>query len=573
MPVLSWNTPITLSGFIASDPHVIIDANGNSTAVWVEQSTYNEGEISQSDTTIIGSSTTFTSSMVGGIITYANGIKVPITAFISDILLTTTTSLTVTNQSYTIYYNGIIAAKYLSLDGSSKDPIKYLSTVGNNAITPKICIDGNGIISVIWSENTIINYASNNDNWSSVISLSKEIGAHDPVMSIDSDGNVAVCWIKNGQIETIIKSISSGIWSSITTFNTSNSDNPSIAIGGGIITIVWQTKPTTRDQIIASTAMIVDGEFSTPVNIIGIVNEGHMHKFPKVAVDSNGNSLVVWFRSDFNGNNIVVLSASLINGASLWNLPLKISSPGMRNSSNLIIRIAIDFVGNCYILWTSSTVENYYNIECSSKQLGNNFNPSFKIINNNVTAKYASMSISSLSDLFITYMYYDGFNSTIQAVETNIGGPPLNNYTLPITISEENTNNAYPCGAITLTDDMINVVAVWQTYDSINKTTTIQLATGSKPLLEPPTNLTVNQTINDFGIFSQFDNTLNWISSTDPNTIGYNIYRDNIFIGQVDFTTTKFIDRNCVTGITVIYSIVSLDKNFQQSRRIEVSIS
>src|ERR1700747_537301 len=104
MSVLSWNTPTTISGFTASDARVVIDKNGNATAVWVEQSTYNVGTASQSGTTVTGTGTTFTSSMVGGTIVYANGITANITAFNSATSLTTSQSLTVSNQNYTIYY-------------------------------------------------------------------------------------------------------------------------------------------------------------------------------------------------------------------------------------------------------------------------------------------------------------------------------------------------------------------------------------------------------------------------------------------------------------------------------------
>src|SRR5207249_2217368 len=162
-------------------------------------------------------------------------------------------------------------------------------------------------------------------------------------------------------------------------------------------------KPTTVDQIITSTATTVGGAFSTPVNIVGIVNAGHMHNYPKVAVDPNGNSLAIWYRSDFGGAtntdyiNVLVLAATLVSGASI--------------------------------------------------------------------------SISSLSDVLIIYMYYDGTNSVIQALETDIGGYPLNVYTAPNTISMTNTNTAHPRGSISLTGTTVNVIGVWQSYDSINNTT------------------------------------------------------------------------------------------------------
>src|SRR5436853_1112194 len=198
MSVLTWNTPVTISGFTASDARVIIDLSGNSTSAWVEQSIYNTGTSSQSGTTITGSGTTFTSSMVGGTITYANGITAHITAFISATSLTTTESLTVTNQAYTIYYNGIITTKNLP-NGGSWSSATQLSTVGNNATTPKIGIDSTGIVSVVWIENTVINYASYSGTWSAVTALSTGTGSSNPTMSVNSSGDVVVAWTKSAK--------------------------------------------------------------------------------------------------------------------------------------------------------------------------------------------------------------------------------------------------------------------------------------------------------------------------------------------------------------------------------------
>src|SRR5205085_11068454 len=97
--------------------------------------------------------------------------------------------------------------------------------------------------------------------------------------------------------------------------------------------------------------------------------------------------------------------------------------------------------------------------------------------------------------------------------------------------------------------------------------TIIQAVTGSKSLLGSPTAFSVTQVTNNYGVFNEFDNILNWTLSTDPNVIAYNIYRNNIFIAQVDSTTNQYIDTNSVQsgiGTTVIYSIASIDSTIQQ---------
>lgn len=583
MSVLTWNTPVSISGPTASDPHVVIDLSGNCTAVWVEQNVYNTGTASQSGTTITGSGTVFTSSMVGGTLVYANGITVSITAFVNSTTLTTSTSLTVSSQSYNIYYNGFIKTSTLPFGGSWSLPIQ-LSTSGDNSLTPRIGIDSNNIISVVWEENNVINYASYNGTWSSVVTISSSTGASNPSIAVDSAGDIAVVWTQSGNTNAITKPISTGLWSSITTFSTvSNSDHPNVAIGGGIITAIWHAKPSTQDEIFAATATVTSGSFGTPVNLV-VTSTGHMHNYPKVAVDTFGNSIAVWYRSDLGGStntdyiNVMVLASTLSSGASSWGIPVTVSysSYGMMNPANLTIKCSIDLSGNAYILMTTSTYGNDFNIEANIRQVSGILSGSYVLIDYNLTAFATDISISPLSDVLVVYTYYDGTNCDIQAVETDIGGYPVNYYTAPSNVSNAGTNNSQPRGAITIVGSTVNAVVVWQNYDSSSNTTLIQAATGSKSLLGPPTGLTVNQTTNNFGVFNEFDNNLFWTASTDPNVAGYNIYRDNIFILQVGSGTTNMVDNNRVqtgTGTTVTYSVASFDNYFQQSQRVITSIS
>ncbi len=68
-------------------------------------SSYTVGTASQSGTTVTGSGTTWTSDMVGGIITYSTGSQALITAFTSGTSLTVFPSQTVLSTTYTILYS------------------------------------------------------------------------------------------------------------------------------------------------------------------------------------------------------------------------------------------------------------------------------------------------------------------------------------------------------------------------------------------------------------------------------------------------------------------------------------
>lgn len=599
MSVLAWNTPVTISGFNASGAIPVIDINGNATAVWVEQSTYNVGTSSQSTNTITGTGTTFIADMTGGTIIYANGISANIIAFNSATSLTTSQSLTIANQSYNIYYNGVIMANTLPYGGSWSTPTQ-LSTIGTpatNAMSPKIAIDASATVSVCWLESTTsdhnsynVNYSSYNGiSWSTAISLSVSTGATIPVMAVDnnidvgSNGNIIVAWIQSGQVSVRIKPITTGIWSSPTTFMTTGSNNPAVSINKGVSTIVWYAN-ITQDQIMASISTSIGSAFTTEVNIVSLTDVGHNQNYPKVAVDNYGNSLAVWYRSDLGGINntdyinVTVMSSSLASNSTNWSVPIPLSNLGMKNPATLALRCSVDPVGNTYILWTSSTYGNTYNVECNIKQIGGRMSGLVQLVANNLTSSDISATINQSSDVLILYMMYDGTYSTIQATETDIGGTPLNTYTPNTTISAVNTNNAHPRGHISLTGTQTNAIAVWQSYDSVNNTNVIQSSFGTKALLIAPTNPVITQTTNNFGVFNEFDNNLSWDNTTDPNAVAYDIYRNNLFIDQIGISGSPptYIDHNQTesgTGTTVIYTVSAVDINFQQSPKISFSLS
>lgn len=582
MSALTWNTPVVISGLNpASDPHIVIDSNGNSTAVWIEKSTYTTGTASQSGTTVTGSGTTFTSSMVGGTIVYANAISASITAFVSATSLTTTQTLTVSGQAYTIFYNGIVNSNMLPNGGSWGSNVQ-LSTTGNNAISPHIAVDSNNIVSVIWAENTVIQYVNYTSSWSSEVAISTGTGASNPVLAVDSNGNVVAAWTKSSKTETANKPISTGIWSSVTTFTTTNSSNPSIAINDGVTTIVWQAIPTTQYQIIASTATTIGGAFSTPVNLVATSGTGNYHTTPKAAVDPFGNSLAVWFRATPGGlNNVdyindVVLASTLAAGTTSWTIAASISDIGIGNPANLILRSVYDSLGNALILWTSGVYGSLINLVSAVKQTGQSVTPYNYILQDNENTYDASIVLDGSSHLLVLFIFGDEINCDIQVVETDIGGNPVNRFSIPVTISTANTNNNTPRGAMSQTGTTINASAVWQGYDTVNLITNIQANSGSKPTLGPPTAFTVTQTINNYGVFNEYINTLNWTVSSDPNVIAYNIFRDNIWISQQPNFYTQFVDNNCVQsgiGTTVLYSLTSVDANVQQGDRVNYSIS
>ena len=94
------------------------------------QQSYNAGTASQTTTVLTGVGTTFTSSMVGGRVVFANGTTASITSYSSATILNVSPSQSVGSQSYTIYYGGIQVASSGNVgigDYASSNPLSIKS--------------------------------------------------------------------------------------------------------------------------------------------------------------------------------------------------------------------------------------------------------------------------------------------------------------------------------------------------------------------------------------------------------------------------------------------------------------
>jgi len=587
----------------------VIDTSGNATAIWVENATYTIGTSAQSGNTITGTGTTFTSLMVGGRIVFANKNNANITAFTNATTLTVSNSLTVSNQAYTIFYNGMVFTSNLP-NGGSWTTATQISTMGNNADAPKIAIDSNDVISAVWVEtdatpNTVINYASYNGSWSSVVALSSSTGASSPSLSVDgtgnaSNGNIAVAWVKNASLSSSVIEVamktSVASWPGSPTPNMSvsvaYSDHPVIATGNGYTTVVWHANPTqAQDQILAATASSIVGSFSTAVNITGTDNgeieNGTHFNYPKVTVDSIGNSAAIWVHYNLAGYdgtnyntayvNVYYQCTSLLANAGSWKNPSIFSELGQGiNPRSLGGQIVSGFNGTVMAVMASSIIGNLYNIDSYIRTVGQTSMNTSEFISYNISSNQVgiatALALNQYTDVLVSYTYNDGTNIVIQVSETDMCGNNPNSYSAPSTISTASTDNSNPTIAMSITSGTINTVAVWVSYDSVNSVTIIQAATGSRSIIAPPTGLSVSQSSTTS--FTRFDNTITWTSSTDPNATNTNLYRNGIFVISLPLWDTGYVDTNVQqSGITTTtYSVTTVDIYTQQSLPISQSI-
>jgi len=467
--------------------------------------------------------------------------------------------------------NGFVNASFQPANGSWGTPF-ILSNSG--ASSPALGRDANGNVTAVWVEaGGSVNSSTLplNSTWSSVMVLSAA-GASSPSIAVNASGNMAAVWERSGFIEASSK-LFGGAWSLVSLISPVNSDHPDVAIGNnGRVVAVWHTVLVTGAHTVESAAQIVGGVWGSAVNMLPAPSAFSMN-YPKVSVDVNGNTDAVWYRylvTNGNYSNVFVYSASLPSNSSSWSFPIQISDTGIGNPAKLSNSIATDGTGNKLAIWSLSFDGSSFTIESALKPPGGAWS-SFTILENpNIYSFQGSLSSDPLGNGVAAFMFFDGTSVDIQSAETStagITGAPF--WTAFITLST-GSDNGYPLiGAnFNANTQTAYATAVWLSSNGTN--TTVQAATAFKNPIAPPTNLTVAQNSNNFGVFTEYYNTVSWVASPAPNVSEYAIYRNGTLFAQVSSSTFQIVDHNAIQNGSVTYGIAAVDQDAFLSQIVNI---
>jgi len=468
--------------------------------------------------------------------------------------------------------NGVIKSSSKPVAGSW-GAINTLSGA-SGASLPKLGVDSSGNVTALWLENGVVNSATLpfGGSWSAATAISAS-GASEPRLAVDGSGNAVAIWTRNGFIESSTK-LFGGSWSIVNMLSSGGAESsPSVAIGAnGTVVAVWHQN--TGSHIIVSAKKTISGSWGSPLNLFG-ATAAFIHNYPIVAVDNNGNATALWYRYNQSGSaftNVIVLASTLTSAGTSWSIPNQINQGGgLRNPAGFITRIGYDSNGDALALWGNSYDGFSYAIETATISPGGTWSVGGNLVLQNLYAYQGDFAIIPFGDVVSAYMFYDGSSILIQSNETTLGGLLPNSWSIPLNLSQ-GANNAFPRVASTLSGTTINAVAVWVNNNGLNNE--IQTTTGSRTVLLPPTNVSAVQNANNFGVFTEFYNTVSWTASTDPNVAGYVIYRNGTVIFEVGAGTTQFIDHNAAQAGTTTgtYGVAARDSQFVQSQTVTTSI-
>jgi LPXTG-motif cell wall-anchored protein len=244
----------------------------------------------------------------------------------------------------TVDSSGLVTAVWVRDDGNQKiiqsstslsglpwSPPADLSAIGEDASSPQVTVDSDGLATAVWQRsngvNTIIQSSTslNGGPWSSPPANLSAIGedASSPQVTVDSDGLATAVWQRFQGGTRFIQSSSSlegGTWSTGVNVSLSgeHSFNSQVTVdSNGLVTAIWE-RSGTQKRIQSSTSL--DGvTWSTPVNLFITDRNATV---PQVTVDFAGLATAIWQR--FDGQGYSIQSSTSLNGG-LWSTPVTLS--------------------------------------------------------------------------------------------------------------------------------------------------------------------------------------------------------------------------------------------------------
>ncbi|HPB30974.1 MAG TPA: hypothetical protein PLB62_05925 [Candidatus Sumerlaeota bacterium] len=249
----------------------------------------------------------------------------------------------------------------------------HISPEGTNAWDPRIAMDNEGNAILVWKQmdgsihEQIFKSEYRDGVWTHPVGLSDNISpdghdANNPYVAMDNNGNAIIVWQQHdGTVPAkyqIFKSeYRGGAWTHPVGLSDNispdgqSAQNPKVAMDdNGNAIIVWNEYDGSRQQIFKSEYR--GGVWTHPTGLLDNISpDGSAAEFPHVAMDNNGNAIIVWHQSDGSKNQIFM--SEYRKGT--WTYPGSIMdniSPDGQNA--LGAQAAMDNNGNALIVWSQA---------------------------------------------------------------------------------------------------------------------------------------------------------------------------------------------------------------------------
>lgn len=348
----SWSSTQTLSAGFALDPEVAINPLGNAIIIW--------REISGSVRIKVSYSSDFGA-------TWSPGMFISTSASFSPQIVLDSTGNAIAVWQQSGAFSTIVRA-YSSNYGVTWSSISTISEATNNSEFPQITLDESGNSVAIWRQQTndSVQTAYSSDygvSWSSVQTLSN-IGetVQDPRIAMNSSGNVIALWrqlnsFPNYDIQASYSSDYGATWSSPSAVSDTGESaiRPRIAINDTLAIAVFQQSIEASGGIISTDSSDFGATWSS---LDTLSDPEYFAIIPDISMDSSGNAIVVWSRSDGSNTRIQI--------AFERSLPISPTIFGSKKEELFPLRIDLQNIITCDPISDPGTYKLYDNSALNS---------------------------------------------------------------------------------------------------------------------------------------------------------------------------------------------------------------
>jgi uncharacterized protein YheU (UPF0270 family) len=222
-----------------------------------------------------------------------------------------------------------------------------------SALFPQVAMNAEGTAVAVWHQGENIwsnRYTPSTGTWDGAEPIDQGGGnsALHPQVAIDAEGNAVAVWHEYDGTRFNIRSnrYQANRWGTAEPIETDNDGNakfPQVAMDAeGNAVAVWHQFDGTRDSIWFSRYQANRWGTAEPIE----TDDDGNAKFPQVAVDAQGNAVVVWERS--HGTSVDIWSNRYTPGGG-WRSPERIEA---NKGGSLKPKVAVDAEGNAVAVWT-----------------------------------------------------------------------------------------------------------------------------------------------------------------------------------------------------------------------------
>ncbi len=402
----TWLPPVAVSEIgehVSSPPEVVLDAQGNATAVW--------GEWDGDDTVV--------------------------------------------ESAYRPAGEGWQAP----VDISEASGAAVLVPGEHDADYPRIAVDGDGNVMVVWerttgADETVIQAASRpaGGAWQAPVDVSEpSVTASDeePWVAADERGDVTAVWKREGVVQSALRPVGEG-WQAPVDVSEPGVEalTPQAAAdAAGDATAVWMVQ--VEGRLLPRTAYRpAGGDWGAPTDIA----DGEEGGDPQIALDAHGDTLVVWTGAGLWG--------AYRPAGGEWQAPVAISAVGEEIQ---FPRLALDAHGDALVAWGSDTyaVGGYERVKVAYRPASGGWEAATTLSEDGGNASPGAAAFDQQGNAVVIWQRQSDSGEAIQAAYRPAGGT----WEAPTSLSESGTSSSDPMVVLDAEGEATaaqgDVTAVW----------------------------------------------------------------------------------------------------------------